>query len=426
MDRGVDITAIISKYDNATFLDILKFYFLNPSRAVEKLKLSADSSVIIRPSYLGNCSKEDEAERLSFTERFSLWSNIRKNALGYAFYIIVSYSVLFFIINIYEIINNIKQYDYENTAFAFAALLLFLTTMSQFVLPIIGNGEADLQKHMLLFNLCFDLMILVGICWLINNFYTKTVSAVVLTAFVVFCIAIFIQTANEETKETGTLKIGQYIYLGSYKNEPLKWVVLNKDENGYLLWCDNTVEYMEFDYSDETNSDNIYGSNNWIESDVRRWLFEFKSNFNDEEKLLIKDVKLKNILSYNNIEKSIGGNRPFYWNSITSYVSQNYNTDAYYNYSADSVFLLDVYQLQKYVYENKISLKKQERYWLRTPYYSSESMVRIVDKDGFVYHKDANVKAGVIPAVYIDENVSAIEGDGTYKPYCHRKVEEVI
>ena len=102
----------------------------------------------------------------------------------------------------------------------------------------------------------------------INNFYTKTVSAVVLTAFVVFCIAIFIQTANEEIKETGTLKIGQYIYLGSYKNEPLKWVVLNKDENGYLLWCDNTVEYMEFDYLDETNSDNIYGSNIWIESDA--------------------------------------------------------------------------------------------------------------------------------------------------------------
>jgi hypothetical protein len=41
-------------------------------------------------------------------------------------------------------------------------------------------------------------------------------------------------------------------------------------------------------------------------------------------------------------------------------------------------------------------------------------MVRIVDKDGFVYHKDANVKAGVIPAVYIDENVSLIKGDGTY------------
>ena len=401
-------------YHNASFLDILKFYFLNPSRAVEKLKLSADSSVIIRPSYLGNYSKEDEPERLSFTERFSLWSNIRKNTLGYAFYIIITFSVLFFIINIYEIINNIKQYNHEKTAFAFAALLLFLTTMSQFIIPVIGNGEADLQKHMLLFNLCFDLMILAGICWFIKNFSTKTVIVVALTAFVAFLIAIFIQTANVDIKETGSLKIGQYIYLGSYKNEPLKWVVLNKDENGYLLWCDNAVEYMEFDNLDETNTDNIYGSNDWIESDVRKWLFEFKNNFNDEEKLLIKDVKLKNILSYNNIEKNMGGNKPFYWNSITSYVSQNYNTDAYYNYSAESVFLLDAYQLQKYVYENNISLKKHERYWLRTPYYSSVSMVRIVDRDGFVYHKDANVKAGVIPAVYIDENVSAVKGDGTY------------
>ena len=119
-------------------------------------------------------------------------------------------------------------------------------------------------------------------------------------------------------------------------------------------------------------------------------------------------------MSYNNIDQSIGGNKPFYWNSITSYVSQNYNTDAYYNYSAEGVFLLDAYQLEKFVYENNIDIKKGGRYWLRTPYYSSASMVRIVDRDGFVYHKDANVKAGVIPAVYIDDNIRVMHGDGTY------------
>ncbi len=401
-------------YDNASFVDILKFYLLNPSRFMEKLKLSADSSVIIRPSYLGNYSKEDEPERLSFTERFSLWSNIRKNTLGSAFYIIFTFSVLFFIINIYEIINNIQQYYNEGTAAAFAALLLFLTTMSQFVLPVIGNGEADLQKHMLLFNLCFDLMILVGIYWLINNYSLKTVLLIALPAVVVLSIIILIQPANEKTKEAGSLKTGQYIYLGRYNNEPLKWVVLNNDENGYLLWCDNAVEYMEFDKKDETNAENIYGSNDWIESDVRKWLFEFKNNFNEDEKTLLNDAILKNILSYNNIQQSTGGNKPFYWNSITSYASQNYNTDAYYDYSTEGVFLLDAYQLQNFVYENDINLKKDERYWLRTPYYSSISMVRIVDKDGFIYHKDANVKAGVIPAVYIDENVIAVSGDGTY------------
>ena len=402
-------------YDNASFVDILKFYLLNPSRAMEKLKLSADSSVIIRPSYLGNYSKEDMPERLEFTQRFSLWSNIRKNTLGYAFNIIAVFSVLFFIINIYEIINSINRRDNEKIVLSFAALLLFLTTISQFVLPVIGNGEADLQKHMLLFNLCFDLMVLAGLNWLINNYSIKMVLKIVLTASVLLTATILIQPANEKAEETGPLRTGQYVYFGTYKNEPLKWVVLNSDENGFLLWSDKPVEYMEFDNRDETSPENVYGSNDWIESDIRKWLnSEFKNNFKEEDKLFINDVRLKNILSYNNIDQSIGGNKPFYWNSITSYVSQNYNTDAYYNYSAEGVFLLDAYQLEKFVYENNIDIKKDGRYWLRTPYYSSASMVRIVDRDGFVYHKDANVKAGVIPAVYIDDNIRVMHGDGTY------------
>ncbi len=401
-------------YDNASFVDVLKFYIFNPSRFIEKLKLSADSSVIIRPSYLGNYSKEDMPERLTFTERFSLWSNLRKNTIGIAFNIIVVISVLYFTVNILEIIKYIKHKDNEKTVIAVACLLLFLTTISQFVLPIIGNGEADLQKHMLLFNLCFDVMILVGIYWLINNFKLKTVLSIAALALTVSVVTLLIQPAGN-SKETGILKTGQYIYLGSNNNEHLKWVVLNNDDNGFLLWCADVVEYMEFDNLDEVSKDNLYGSNNWMDSDVRKWLNqEFKNNFNNKEASIINNVRLKNVLSYNNIENSTGGNKPFYWNSITSYVSQNYDTDAYYDYSSESIFLLDAYQLQKYVYENNLNYKRNERYWLRTPYYSSLSMVRIVDKDGFVYHKDANVKAGVIPAIYIDKNLSMVSGNGTF------------
>lgn len=402
-------------YDNASFVDIMKFYLFNPSRFVEKLKLSAESSVIIRPSYLGNYSKEHEEERLSFTERFSLWSNLRKNALRYAFPIIITFSVLFFAINTYEIIKNIKQNNSNITVVAFSCILLFLTTMSQFVIPIIGNGEADLQKHMLLFNFCFDLMILVGILWLIDNCNIRTVLKLSFSAIVVLITTILIISPmnNIQEAEDGVLKTGQYIYFGNYNKEPLKWVVLNNDNKGILLWCINAVEYMEFDYEDEV-IENIYGSNNWANSDVRKWLnTEFKNSFNGKEVSLINNTINKNILSYNNIEKIVGGSKPFYWSAITSYVSQNYNTDAYYDYSIESVFLLDVFQLQEYVYENNIKLKKDERYWLRTPYYSSISMVRVVDKDGFVYHKDANVKAGVVPAIYINKGFTIKSGDGS-------------
>ena len=257
-------------------------------------------------------------------------------------------------------------------------------------------------------------MILAGLYWLINNYSIRTVLKLSFTAIIVLVFTTLIIPSNNKIKEDGMLKTGQYIYFGSYNKMPLKWLVLNNDDKGLLLWCDNIVEYTEFDNADEANKENIHGSNSWMESDVRKWLnTEFINSFNEKEASLINNTVNKNILSYDNIDKRAGGNKPFYWNSITSYASQNYDTDAYYDYSNESVFLLDVYQLQKYVYENNLKFKKDERYWLRTPYYSSNSMVRIVDKDGFVYHKDANVKAGVIPAICINKNFSIKSGDGT-------------
>lgn len=403
-------------YDKSSFVNVTKFYLTNPQRLIQKLVISADNSVIIRPSYLGNYSKDYMNERLSFTERFSLWSNVRKQTLGYAFYIIAVYSAVYFVINIIELINNYKQKMQRETIFSYAGLLLFLTAMSQFVLPIIGNGEADLQKHMLLFNICFDLMLLTGIHWLIQNYNHKTILKITAASAAVLVVVLLIVPINhkEEYPADAVLKRGQHVFLGNYKEKPLKWIVLAYSKDGYLLWNEDAVEYMEFDLIDENNADNHYGSNNWQQSDIRKWLNEdFKNSFTEEEQKLINEVELKNALSYNDIGYKAGGNKPYYWTAITSYVDQNYNRDAYYNYSKDEIFLLDTYQLKKFVYDNNIELKKNERYWLRTPYYSNLSMIRIVDKDGFVYHKDAAVKAGVIPAMYLNDRVYIDSGKGT-------------
>lgn len=403
-------------YDKSSFVDVTKFYLTNPRRLIQKLVLSADNSVILRPSYLGNYSKDYMNERLSFTDRFSSWSNVRKQTLGYAFYIIAVYSVLYFAINIFELVNNYKQKKQRETVFSYAGLLLFLTAMSQFVMPIIGNGEADLQKHMLLFNICFDLMLLAGIHWLIQNYNHKTIFKIAAASAAILVVVLLIVPTNrkEEYPADAVLKMGQHVLLGKYKEKPLKWIVLAYSKGGYLLWSEDAVEYMEFDLKDENNADNQYGSNNWQQSDIRKWLNkDFKNSFNEEEQKLINEVELKNILSYNDIGEKAGGNKPYYWTAITSYVDQNYNSDAYYNYSKDEIFLLDTYQLKKYVYDNNIELKRNERYWLRTPYYSNLSMIRIVDKDGFVYHKDASVKAGVVPAMYLKDKVFIESGKGT-------------
>jgi hypothetical protein len=205
----------------------------------------------------------------------------------------------------------------------------------------------------------------------------------------------------------------------------LKWVVLDySKENGYLIWADTAADVMEFDKADESSSKNIYGSNKWETSDVRNWLNgQFKSGFGKGEASVINKVKLKNMIAFNRTDEKAGGTKPYYWTALTPYVEQNYDTDAYFNYSEEEIFLLDTSQLKKYVYNKSIKVKKMygttnERYWLRTPYFSSESMVRVVDRDGYVYHKDADVKAGVVPAMYLKDTIKCAGGDGTeYNPY---------
>lgn len=409
-------------YDKSSFPQILKFYIVHPQRFLDKLILSAENSVEIRPSYLGNFEAGAGMERLSFTNRFSLWSHLRTDALGKAFPIVFIYSVLYFVTNTAELVSAIRKRNELKTTFCFAGILLFLVTMSQFVLPIIGNGEADLPKHMLLFNLGFDFMMLTGIVWLVQisnvKFVLKLIPVAGAALLFLFCI-----TPHQQIVSDPLFQPGDYVQFGTYKSEPLVWIVLNHDKsNGYLLWCDKELEYQEFDKTDEANPGAEYGSNSWETSDVRAWLNDsFIKTFDENDQNLINKVKLKNVLNYNEIGSREGGDKPHYWTAVTPYVDQNYDRDAYYNYSEDEIFLLDCSQLKKFVFDNRLGFKKYDytgsknektRYWLRTPYYNSTSMARIVDKNGLVYHKDANTKAGIIPAFYLDDTAAVKEGTG--------------
>jgi len=38
-----------------------------------------------------------------------------------------------------------------------------------FLIPVIGDGEADLSKHLFLFNAVFDVMFVSGILWIVHR-----------------------------------------------------------------------------------------------------------------------------------------------------------------------------------------------------------------------------------------------------------------
>ena len=87
------------------------------------------------------------------------------------------------------------------------------------------------------------------------------------------------------SKAEGTkpnIKIGDYIKLGTYDNEPILWRCVDIDDNGPLMLMDKVLGSMPYDAKASENSAtrshsrnsfrSSYGSNHWRDSNMRSWL----------------------------------------------------------------------------------------------------------------------------------------------------------
>ncbi|MEI6132559.1 MAG: DUF6273 domain-containing protein, partial [Bacillota bacterium] len=219
-----------------------------------------------------------------------------------------------------------------------------------------------------------------------------------------------------------TLKIGDYITLGRYNDEPILWRCIDINENGPLLLSDKILTLKPFDskgnhkYLDGTaqkdskdayNMRSLLGSNLWETSNLRTWLnselpngilwadgcspsaamvelgfnaydtekgFLAEGNFSENDKSLIKSVKQSQIINeidIGNIKHT--GNKPHEFSFSLKDVKRNINT-AYSSIVEDKVFLLDVSQVQK-LSSNKAFLV--DKYYLARP---SQGAVAKLDK----------------------------------------------
>lgn len=216
-----------------------------------------------------------------------------------------------------------------------------------------------------------------------------------------------------------TIKIGQYLTLGKYYNEPIIWRCVDINENGPLMLSDKILTIKPFDggathkyldgttQPDDVNSRRkVYGSNIWATSDIRSWLnssmdagkvkwldgsapiasslrnninaydkekgFLAKGNFTTYEISFIKQVEQKSILSDVDAQKhATGGTEALKGISYTTGLDfpdvtkalLNYDS-AYYHMVSDKVFILDIKDINK-IYENKKILG--EDYYIGKP-----------------------------------------------------------
>ncbi len=374
-------------FDKAGPLKVMFFYLSNPGKMIEKLNKSAEASLIIRPPYLGNYEFETNEDIVKFAKRNSIWEWIRKQFTGYAFILITSVFLLYFFILAYQFYLFRKKIFISSLGFVLLRFTLMIFAASQWIFPVIGNGEADLIKHMFLFNLLFDtmiIMLIVDTIKLVQNSLIK--KQIVFSIMGVAIIAIATMFIYKEIPKN------KCIVFGQYKGQQLTWEILHEADNLYLLVAKDIVENYAFSLDN-----NSY----WIESDIRQWLNDDSPNgflyeFSDFEKTKIATIRMTTILSPAMKEKKQFGSQPHHWFCIPGYTKQNYDT-AYRVENTENVFLLSIEQWEKYNFKKK----KDVQYWLRTPY-TMNSTVRIVGEDGYIYHKKANMtNIGVLPAIII-------------------------
>jgi len=424
-------------YDNISKIDVLKFYMKHPSRLWQKLDISIRNSAHIQPVYLSNYNSGHE--RLTRCEKFNLWSCFRLKLPLDNIYFIAFLFIAAFLIIILELRNAVREkvknrnkdgvhYHRKIIAVIFCFALVVINGINLFV-PVITNGEADIAKHMFGYITGIDLMLLLMLIWLIYRLllvinmeagkvgrFIRANYKVLLIFIICFLMVIPVITYCGKPKKYNNLSYGAYVSFGKYNGRKLLWRVINIDENGILLFADEAVEFKAFD--SELRSGDInrmkYGSNYWPECSLRKWLNgEFLKDFRDREIELINNYKNKVLLSIHDKEMAEGGDNDFFWTHVPSLVAFGFD-DAYHLYVNDMVFLLDMKQLTKFLLDRGTAISHKYRYWLETAYYNNSSMVRVVDRDGYIYMKDANVSCiGVIPALYLKNTVRILDGTGT-------------
>lgn len=152
-------------YENVDHFKIVGFYLSHPDRFINKLEVAAENAFKLKQGF-GNYENYDGITYRQTAGIFGLWSDFKLKVLPHSLLFVALFYFSCFAVLAFEYIRN-----RESRGRLFLELLAFigLTGLMQFVIPIIGDGEADLSKHLFLFNATFDCMFIAAVTYLANR-----------------------------------------------------------------------------------------------------------------------------------------------------------------------------------------------------------------------------------------------------------------
>lgn len=152
--------------DNISHSKIAMFYLKHPLRYWEKLQITAQNAFTIKPSYMGNYEQAEGKSPGALSHAYTLWSKFKVHVLPKSMLFILVFYAAFFLVWISGYLENKSN---SKRIYLEVLLGIALIGIIQFIVPVIGDGEADLEKHLFLFNVCFDIMFVAAVVWVVHT-----------------------------------------------------------------------------------------------------------------------------------------------------------------------------------------------------------------------------------------------------------------
>jgi hypothetical protein len=148
-------------YENINYTKVAGFYLKHPSRFLQKLEFAAANGFQLKQGF-GNFEKYPGINYKQTTNSMGFWSDFKMKVLPHTLFFIGAFYVVVFLALVYEYgraDNPGKRFLVE--FFGFIAI----TGAMQLILPIIADGEADISKHLFLFDVSFDMLFVSGLTY---------------------------------------------------------------------------------------------------------------------------------------------------------------------------------------------------------------------------------------------------------------------
>ena len=136
-------------YGKYGFVSIAKYYLLHPGQLISMLNQSAKSANVIRPESIGNYEKNTGHAPGAQSSLFSAYSTLKKAWVPKTF----GFMLLFFV--------SMLVISYKDRQRMLILGFVLVMGLSQIAVSIIGAGDADLSKHIFLYNVAFDLSVFI-------------------------------------------------------------------------------------------------------------------------------------------------------------------------------------------------------------------------------------------------------------------------